>query len=132
MTVIYGISIVFAIAGLFFNPTVVSLVPSLVSRDRLVPANSLYNFTLTGSQLIGIVFLAPTLLKMVGADGLFITTTVMFLIAAASLLPRCVNVPSERDASRQEGDIWQASRGVSRELAGAASRTATRCWRWRS
>jgi MFS family permease len=102
---IYAISILFAIAGLFFNPAVVSLVPSLVSRDRLVAANSLYNFTLTGSQLIGIVFVAPTLLKLVGADGLFITTIVMFLIAAA-LCYRLRNLPGERDPAAQQGDMW--------------------------
>jgi MFS family permease len=102
---IYGISILFAIAGLFFNPAIVSLVPSLVSRDRLVSANSLYNFTLTGSQLVGIVFVAPTLLKLVGANGLFVTTIFMFLIAAA-LSYRLRNIPTEHDADAFEGDMW--------------------------
>ena len=41
-----------------------------MTKDKLVQANSLYNFTLTASQLIGIVFVAPTLLKSVGADGM--------------------------------------------------------------
>lgn len=80
---IYGIAVGFATAGLFFNPAVVALIPSLVSRERLVPANSLYNFTLTGSQLVGIVFLAPTMLKTVGADGMFIAAIIMFVAAAA-------------------------------------------------
>ncbi|HET9477218.1 MAG TPA: MFS transporter, partial [Dehalococcoidia bacterium] len=80
--VIYGISLGFATAGLFFNPAVVSLIPSLVSRERLVSANSLYNFTLTGSQLVGIVFLAPTILKLLHADGMFIAAAVLFLLAA--------------------------------------------------
>jgi MFS family permease len=82
--VIYGIAFGFSTAGLFFNPAVVSLIPSLVSRERLVSANSLYNFTLTGSQLIGIVFLAPTLLKLVHVDGMFIAAAILFVIAAAS------------------------------------------------
>lgn len=82
--VIYAISFGFSTAGLFFNPAVVSLIPSLVSRERLVSANSLYNFTLTGSQLIGIVFLAPTLLKLVHVDGMFIAAAVLFVIAAGS------------------------------------------------
>jgi len=80
---IYAISLGFATAGLFFNPAVVSLVPSLVSRERLVSANSLYNFTLTGSQLVGIVFLAPTILKLLHADGMFITAAILFVLAAA-------------------------------------------------
>ena len=80
--VIYAISFGFSTAGLFFNPAVVSLIPSLVSRERLVSANSLYNFTLTGSQLIGIVFLAPTILKLLHVDGMFIAAAVFFVVAA--------------------------------------------------
>lgn len=81
--VIYAIAIGVATAGLFFNPAVVSLIPSVVSRDKLVPANSLYNFTLTGSQLVGIVFVAPIMLKSVGPDGMFITAAVFFALSAA-------------------------------------------------
>lgn len=81
--VIYGIAIGFATAGLFFNPAVVALIPSVVPQRRLVPANSLYNFTLTGSQLVGMVFLAPILLQAAGADGAFIAGAVLFLAAAA-------------------------------------------------
>jgi MFS family permease len=79
---IYLIAVVHATAGLFFNPAVVALIPSIVSRDRLVPANSLYNFTITGSQLAGIVFLAPIILKTLGEDAMFIICTAMFLLSA--------------------------------------------------
>ena len=80
--IIYGIAVSVATAGLFFNPAVVSLVPSIVPKEKLVAANSLYNLTLTGAQLLGIVFVAPILLKSVGPDGLFLSATVLFLIAA--------------------------------------------------
>jgi MFS family permease len=80
---IYGISLGIASASLFFNPAVVALIPSMVPRERLVQANSFYNFTLTGSQLLGIVFIAPTILKTLGPDGVFATVTAMFLLAAA-------------------------------------------------
>jgi MFS family permease len=79
---IYMIAIAHATAGLFFNPAVVSLIPTLVSRERLVPANSLYNLTLTGSQLVGIVFLAPILLKTFGEDAVFVLTGCMFIASA--------------------------------------------------
>src|SRR5207247_9734204 len=84
---IYLITIGHATAGLFFNPAVISLIPTLVSRDRLVPANSLYNFTLTAAQLVGIVFLAPAIIKTLGADGMFIIASVMFLLSAALASP---------------------------------------------
>lgn len=79
---VYAISLGFATAGLFFNPTVVALIPTIVRRGRLVDANSLYNFTLTGSQLMGIVFLAPALLKGFGEGPLFAIAAVIFAGAA--------------------------------------------------
>lgn len=96
--IIYGISIGIATASLFFNPAVVSLIPSLVKKESLVQANSFYNFTLTGSQLIGIVFIAPILLKSAGADGLFIAVAAMFGIAA--LFAARIAVVHERAEAR--------------------------------
>jgi DHA3 family macrolide efflux protein-like MFS transporter len=95
---IYFIAVGHATAGLFFNPAVVSLVPSLVSRERLVSANSLYNFTLTASQLVGIVFLAPLMLKTLGEDAVFVLTACMFLVSAA--LATQVRAPQEEPAPR--------------------------------
>ncbi len=95
---IYVIAVCHATAGLFFNPAVVSLIPSLVSRERLVSANSLYNFTLTASQLVGIVFLAPLMLKTLGEDAIFILTALMFLASAA--LATQVHAPQEEPAPR--------------------------------
>ncbi len=101
---IYAISIGLATVGLFFNPAVISLMPSMVSKERLVPANSLYNFTLTASQLVGMVFLAPILLKSVGPDGMFITATVMFLTAA--WLASTLNVVREAREELPQGAIF--------------------------
>ena len=79
---IYAISLVFSTSGLFFNPAIVSLIPSLVSRERLVNANSLYNFTLTGSQLAGMVFLAPAILKLADERAMFVAAGGLFTVAA--------------------------------------------------
>jgi MFS family permease len=104
VSLIYAISVAVAVAGMFFNPAVVSIIPSLVSRDRLVSANSLYNFTVTGSQLVGIVFVAPTLLKAVGETGMFITAGAMYA-ASAALALRLRNVPGEHDPAVEQGDL---------------------------
>ena len=80
---IYAISLVFSSSGLFFNPAVVSLIPSVVPRDKLVSANSLYNFTFTGSQLAGLVLLAPLVLKLGNVQVMFVTAGGLFSIAAA-------------------------------------------------
>jgi MFS family permease len=102
---IYFIAVGHATAGLFFNPAVVSLVPTLVSRERLVSANSLYNFTLTGSQLVGIVFLAPVMLKTFGEDAIFIITACMFL-ASAALATRVRAPPEELGPGVEQSAIF--------------------------
>ncbi|TMB67970.1 MAG: MFS transporter [Chloroflexi bacterium] len=102
---IYLITIGHATAGLFFNPAVISLIPTLVSRDRLVPANSLYNFTLTAAQLVGIVFLAPAIIKTLGADGMFIIAALMFLSSAA-LASRLHTVQEEPTPRLPQGPIF--------------------------
>jgi len=78
---IYGLILVFAAASQFFNPAVVALIPALVPKSRLMSANTLYNFTLTSAQFAGIVFLAPTVLKAAGPDGMFILAGVFFAVA---------------------------------------------------
>lgn len=103
--VIYVISVGFATSGLFFNPAVVALIPSLVPRSRLVPANSLYNFTLTGSQLVGIVFVAPTLLKSGGPQAMFVAGGALF-VAAAVLAAGLSGVREEHEPKLPQGPIF--------------------------
>jgi MFS family permease len=88
--VICGVNLVFATASQFFNPAVVALIPALVPQQRLINANTLYNFTLTVSQFAGIVFLTPIVLKLADAEGMFILGAVFFTVAgllASSLHP---------------------------------------------
>ncbi len=83
---IYLLGLLFSAASLLFNPALVALLPALVPRDRLVDANSLYNLTVTGGQLVGMVLLAPLVLKLAGGAGeeiMFATGAAMFAAAAA-------------------------------------------------
>jgi MFS family permease len=102
---IYLITIGHATAGLFFNPAVISLIPTLVSRDRLVPANSLYNFTLTAAQLLGIVFLAPLVIKTLGPDAMFIMAALMFLCSAA-FASRLRTVEEQSESRLPQGPMF--------------------------
>jgi MFS family permease len=80
------ISISFATASQLFGTTDAVTVPFVVPKDQLIAANSVFSMAVTGSQLGGMIFLAPIVLPAFGDDGpvvLFIIATVMF--AAASL-----------------------------------------------
>ncbi|MDP2675759.1 MAG: MFS transporter [Dehalococcoidia bacterium] len=105
LLIIYAISLAFSTSGLFFNPAVVSLVPALVPKERLVSANSLYNFTLTGSQLAGMVFLAPAVLKLWDERVMFIAAGALFTLAAA-LAVWLSNLQNGRDIELPKGPLF--------------------------
>jgi MFS family permease len=79
------VSIFFATASQLFGTTDAVTVPYVVPKDQLIAANSVFSMAVTGSQLGGMIFLAPIVLPAFGDNGplvLFIIATVMFLIAA--------------------------------------------------
>lgn len=75
------ISVFFATASQFFGTTDAVTVPSVVEHDQLIAANSMFSMAVTGSQLAGMIFLAPILLPTVGASWLFLIASLMFVIA---------------------------------------------------
>lgn len=83
------ISVFFATASQFFGTTDAVTVPSVVPKDQLMAANSVFSMAVTGSQLIGMIFLAPILLPTLGAEWIFIIGSFMFGIAVicAWLMP---------------------------------------------
>jgi MFS family permease len=83
VSALIGVSIFFATASQIFGTTDAVTVPSVVPRSQLIAANSMFSMAVTGSQLAGMIFLAPILLPTVGEVWLFIIAAVMFAIAAA-------------------------------------------------
>jgi hypothetical protein len=59
----------------------------VVSRRRLLQANSLFQITFTASQLGGLVLFGPLLVNLIGMNGLFATIGVALVLAAALVLP---------------------------------------------
>ncbi len=76
--------------GQFFAPAEGSTIPLLVGSDNLLPANSLYTLTLTASQILGLVILAPLGVKTLGIVGSFWAAAIMYVLATicVALLPR--------------------------------------------
>lgn len=97
--VVYAVNFLFVGISQFFGPAEASTIPALVPKRHLVIANSLFNFTFTISQLVGIVLLAPWVIKFLGASTLFALTAAIYLVAGllTSLLPP--GVPPERPLS---------------------------------
>jgi len=73
----------------FYSPAEASLLPTLVPRGRLTAGQALSNLALTIAQALGLVVLAPLLLKTTGPTSLFAGCAVLFVVAAVlvGLLP---------------------------------------------
>ena len=110
LTIFYIITLVFSTASQFFSPAEASMIPLVVKREELVAANSLFNLTLTATQLMGFVVLGPLLLATVfrnNFSGLYIVIFILCIAAAAAtyFLPK--DKPMETMA-----ELWQHSEHV--------------------
>lgn len=87
---LFLITLCFSTVGQFFTPAESASIPALVGRQQLISANALFQLTLTGSQFLGMVILAPALLKTGGPHLFFGAMVVGYLTAAALVawLPR--------------------------------------------
>ncbi len=83
---IFAVNIAFSAVGQFFATAEVATVPSLVPKNQLMAANSLVSLAWTGAQFVGMVFIAPIIIKTFGVNVLFFAAAVSFV--AASLLAR--------------------------------------------
>src|SRR5205085_1784552 len=77
-----------------------SMIPTIVHRGRLMQANSFFHLTFTASQLIGLVFVGPLIVKVSGPITFFVAMAVLYAVSAALVwrLPR--QAPSELKRAR--------------------------------
>ena len=61
--------------------------PALVSRRRLLEANSLFHLTFTASQLIGLVIIGPLVVNVIGVDALFLVCGALLLVCGVLCWP---------------------------------------------
>jgi MFS family permease len=76
----------------FFAPAEAATIPLLVSRDKLLQANSLFIFTLNASFIIGYSVSTPVI-ALFGSTGPYYLTSLMFLIATLLVVPLPGNKP---------------------------------------
>lgn len=90
LMVIYAVTFISSAIGQFFAPAEATTIPLLVGEERLLTANALFNITLIGTQVVGLVILAPLAVKVLGIKGSFAVVAFMYLIASGlvSRIPR--------------------------------------------
>lgn len=86
--VLYTSALLVATVTQFFLPAEVPMIPRLVGRALLLPANALFTGTLYGSIIVGYIF-AGLSLKFIGPTITFLIIAICFAIASFcnSLLP---------------------------------------------
>jgi MFS family permease len=96
----------------FYSPTESAVIARLVPEDRLAAANSLANLALTLAQVLGMVLLAPLMLKLLDPKFLFAIIALLYLLPTI-LLARMGSLPplhfnrSRLPLSLRRG--WQAA-----------------------
>ncbi len=90
LLVIYAVTFISSAVGQFFAPAEATTIPLLVGEERLLTANALFNLTLIGTQVVGLVILAPLTVKVLGIKGSFAIVAFMYLVASLLLsrIPR--------------------------------------------
>lgn len=117
--IVYTVNFVFVAISQFFGPAEAATIPALVTKRQLVAANSAFNITFTASQLIGIVVLAPWIIKLFGAEALFIFTAVLYLAAAglSYLLPKGQTPTRSLSTLKRETLLHDINRDLSETIA---------------
>jgi MFS family permease len=80
---LYAVAFGFGIVSQFTVPAEAAVLPQVVRNERLTAANSFINLGLLASQALGMLVLAPLLLKTTNGDPLLVLLMVCFGFAAA-------------------------------------------------
>ena len=126
--VVYLVALVVSITTQFYTPAEPPLIPSIVKKEHLIAANSIFSLNLFGSILIAYVLAGPAA-ALLGRTHVFILISVLFICASVSAF----FIPKSREESMRLGgfldDVRKSIRGelvdsysllkVSRRLRGA-------------
>lgn len=79
--VFYVLTFAIAVATQFFIPAESAIIPTLVPKDLIISANSIFSIGILGSILAGYIFSGPTLL-LLGKTYMFMLLSGLFFISA--------------------------------------------------
>ena len=97
VTYIYGLILLHSTVGQLFGPAEAATVPSVVRRDQLSAANSLMMLGLGLAQILGMLALAPILIKLVSEDTVFLASAALFFLAALVIGWLAADLTSEEE-----------------------------------
>lgn len=82
---VFLVGIILGIGGAFFGPAVMSVLPQMVSKDKLTNVNSLFGIANTGADILG-NGIGGVLYVLLGAPLMFLINGLSFLISGVSII----------------------------------------------
>jgi DHA3 family macrolide efflux protein-like MFS transporter len=82
---VFAAGVLLGICGAFFSPAANSVIPDIVGKTKIVPANSMFSMIQTGGNVVGSP-LGGALYQIIGAPFLFLINGLSYLFSAANLL----------------------------------------------
>lgn len=124
----YIITFLFSSVSQLFAPAEASMIPLVVKRNELVQANSLFNLTLSATQLGGFVLIGPLLLNTVfheNYNGLYFVISILCFAAAGFtyLLPNDEATAADKRVQGEQVNARSVAAGTT-EIARSGFREA--------
>jgi MFS family permease len=119
LALIYLLNITVSTITVFFAPAEAAMIPMLVPRKQLLPANGIFTLTLNAAFALGFTLVGPLIVKIFGAPALIVVVAALYFVAAAF----CSTLPSAPPASSAVGPV--GARGRVREAENAVGSVLT-------
>jgi MFS family permease len=116
---IYLLNITVSTITVFFAPAEAAMIPMLVPRRQLLPANGIFTLTLNAAFALGFTLVGPLIVKIFGAPALIVVVAALYFVAAGF----CSTLPSAPPASSVTGPT--GARGRVREAENAVGSVMT-------
>lgn len=104
----YLVNVFLSVLNQFTSPTEATILPSIVRREHLIRANSVFQVSSTVAQGTGALLIGPILLKFIGLRNIPLVAFLFSLMATlnAFFLPR----RSQRTATAKKINFWEELR----------------------
>ncbi len=120
LLLIYMVTALVSTLSTFFGPAEAAMIPVVVPREQLLPANSLYIFTLQASFFLGFALVGPLVVNLAGPAILFVIVGATYFIGAGL----CMLLPSHNPRALTHAP-GQALDEAGRVIGEAGSAVAT-------
>ena len=118
LAALFALNIVVSCLTVFFAPAEAAMIPTLVPRQLLLAANSLFTFTLNAAFAIGFALLGPLVVTVAGPHALIAVVAVLYLIASVFCFTLPPHPPPVAEAGDRRGlsDAEHAAKSTFAEL----------------